>query len=45
MTYEILIPRSLDPLLPRLNKGIVCLEVLSFFEAPEYIKAQFETRF
>ena len=31
--------------LPRSDKGVVCLENLSFFEAPEHIKAQFETRF
>ena len=31
--------------LPRSDKGVVCLENLSFFEAPEHIKAQSETRF
>ena len=30
---------------PRSDKGVVCLENLGFFEAPEHIKAQFETRF
>ena len=36
---------QLSVLYARLVKGVLCLENLGFFEAPEYIKAQFETRF